>query len=397
MKALRRPSTAVNALLALLIVGACFWGWTLLRDTSETSRASASGTRTVTATEGDVTRTVSADGAVASSSTATATFATAGTVTQITAKVGQRVESGALLARVDPTDAERDLALAEANLKAAEDALARAQAAGTDTDNAANAVTEAELAVDAAEAAVAGTRLTAPMAGTVVAVNGTLGGSSSAATSSSSGSSSGGTGSSSGATGSSSGVSEASGTGGFVDLADLSKLQITASFAEADATELKAGQSATIAWNALQGAETTGEVVAVDPTATSENSVVTYGVTVSLPNPPDGAKPGQTVTVSVVTGSVEKVVMVNAAAVTAVGNRRTVTVVDDAGALEVRQVRVGLEGDDAVQITSGLTAGERVVLPTATATTGATGGTMRMGGTGTGFGGAAPGGGTGGR
>jgi macrolide-specific efflux system membrane fusion protein len=375
VKALRRPSTAVNALLALMIVGAGFWGWTLLRDTSETSGASASGVRTVTATHGTVTRTVSADGSVVSAVTATATFATSGTVTAIPVKVGQEVKQGTLLARIDPADAKRDLDLARANLEAAEDALDRAQDAGTDTGSATNAVTEAELAVDEAEAAVDGTRLTAPMAGTVVAVNGTLGASSA--------------------------VGGQDSKSGFVDLADLTKLQITAAFSEADATELKAGQSATVVWNALQNAETTGEVVAVDPTATSSSesgqsgtgstgtgSTVTYGVTVSLPNPPDGAKPGQTVTVAVVTGSAENAVMINSAAVTATGNRRTVTVLDSAGKQELRPVQVGLEGDDATQITSGLAAGERVVLPVADTTSATT--TDLRGGTGFVPGGAPP-------
>jgi macrolide-specific efflux system membrane fusion protein len=373
----------VNALLALLIVGAALWGWTLLRDTSETSGASASGVRTVTATQGTVTRTVSAEGAVASAATATATFTTPGTVTAIPVKVGQEVKAGALLARVDPADAQRDLELARADLAAAEDALERAQAAGTDTGSATNAVTEADLAVDEAEAAVAGTRLLAPMAGTVVAVNGTLGGSSTAAA------------------GTQSAGTQTS-TGGFVDLADLTKLQITAAFSEADATELKAGQSATIVWNALQNAETTGEVVAVDPTASTSgegqsDSAVTYGVTISLPNPPDGARPGQTVTVAVVTGSVENAVMINSVAVEANGNRRTVTVVDSAGKQEVRPVQIGLEGDDATQITSGLASGERVVLPIADTTTRTTT-NMRGGGFVPGGGGAPPaGGGTGGR
>jgi macrolide-specific efflux system membrane fusion protein len=392
VKALRRPSTAVNALLALMIVGAAFWGWTLLRDTSETSGASASGVRTVTATHGTVTRTVSADGSVVSAVTATATFGTSGTVTAIPVKVGQEVKAGTLLAKIDPADAKRDLALARANLGAAEDALDRAQDAGTDTGSAANAVTEAELAVDEAEAAVDGTRLTAPMAGTVVAVNGTLGGSST--------------------------VGAQDSASGFVDLADLTKLQITAAFSEADATELKAGQSATVVWNALQNAETTGEVVAVDPTATSspesgqggtgesgtgqggtgqggtgQGGTVTYGVTVSLPNPPDGAKPGQTVTVAVVTGSAENAVMINSAAVTATGNRRTVTVLDSAGKQELRPVQVGLEGDDATQITSGLASGERVVLPVADTTSATT--TNPRGGTGFAPGGGAPPGGSG--
>ncbi|MFC7529900.1 efflux RND transporter periplasmic adaptor subunit [Actinoplanes sp. GCM10030250] len=366
MNALRRPSTAVNALLALLIVGAAFWGYTLLRGTSSESGANASGVRTVTAAQGTVTKTVTADGTVQSAATATATFGTSGTVTAIKVKVGQKVSAGALLARIGATGAKRQLELAKADLKAAEDALGRAEDAGTDTTSAVNEVTRAELAVDEAEAAVDGTRLTAPMAGTVVAVNGSLGGSSSPAAS-----------------------AGGESPEGFVDIADLGKLQITAAFSEADATALKQGQSATIAWNALEGAESTGQVVTVDPTATSSSAgAVTYGVTVSLPHPPDGAKPGQTVTVSVVTGSVENAVLVNSAAVTATGNRHSVTVLNSANRQEVRQVQVGLEGDDAYQITSGLTAGERVVVPTTSATTSTTGR-----GTGFGGGGVAPAGG----
>ncbi|HWS31355.1 MAG TPA: efflux RND transporter periplasmic adaptor subunit [Actinoplanes sp.] len=343
MTALRRPSTAVNSLLALLIAGAGFWGWHLLRDTPETTGASASGTRTVTVSQGTVTRTVTADGSVASAATATATFTTAGTVAEIRATVGLKVAAGALLARVDATEAKRDLALAKANRTAARDSLTRAEKAGIGTDNATNAVAEAEIAVDEAEAAVAGTRLLAPMAGTVVAVNGTLGGSST--------------------------VSGQNGTGGFVDLVDLTKLQITAAFPEDGATELKVGQTATIVWNALSNATTIGRVTAIDPTATSTNNVVTYGVTISLPTPPAGAKPGQTVTVAVVTGTVPDAVMVNSAALSSTGNRRSVTVLTAAGRQEVRPVQVGLTGDDTAQITSGLTAGERVVIPASTTST----------------------------
>jgi macrolide-specific efflux system membrane fusion protein len=373
VKALRRPSTAVNALLALLIVGAGLWGYTLLRDTSSDTRASASGLRTVTAVQSSVTRTVSAGGTVQSAATATATFATAGTVTSIKAKVGQVVSAGALLARIDDTGAKRDLALARADRDAARDALERAEDAGTDTRSAINAVTEAELAVDAAEAALAGTRLSAPMGGTVVAVNGTLGGATGPATAGGAGEST---------------------SGGFVDLADLSRLQISAAFSEADVTELKENQSATVTWNALQGAEATGQVVAVDPAATTDDSVVTYGVTISLPNPPEGARPGQTVIATVVTGVVDNAVTVHPAAVTGTGNRHTVTVLGGSGQQQARQVEVGLRGDEAYQIISGLAAGERVVVPAAPATTTPT--TGRGGLTG-GGGVPPPGGGTGGR
>ncbi|WP_436520826.1 efflux RND transporter periplasmic adaptor subunit [Actinoplanes sp. HUAS TT8] len=385
MKALRTPSTAINALLALLIVGAAIWGVNLIRSTSSGNEAKATDVRTVTVSQGTVTKTVSADGTVASGSTAAATFTTSGTVTSIKVKVGDKVTKGQVLAQVDTTDAQRDLDLADANLDAANDALDRAESAGTDTTTAENEVTSAKLTVEDAAASVAGTKLKAPMAGTVTAVNGSLGGSSSGSSSSSSGSSSG--------TGGSGASSSSTGSGGFIDIADLSQLQITAAFSESDTTALKTGQSATITWNALESAETTGKVVSIDPTATTSNSVVTYGVTISLPDPPDGAKPGQTVSVSVVTGSVDNAVRVNSAAVTVTGRRSTATVLTSTGTQEVRQVEVGLEGDDAYQITSGLTAGEKVVVPTSSTTTSNSGTRSGTGfGTGTGGGGFSGGG-----
>lgn len=231
------------------------------------------------------------------------------------------------------------------------------------------------------------------MAGTVVAVNGTVGSSSggSGGTSSGGGQQGGGTGRSGGTESTSS---------GFVDLADLSRLQVSAAVAEADATRLKSGQAATVTWNALSGARATGKVVAIDPQATTSNNVVTYGVTVSVDAPPTGAKPGQTVKVSVVTGAAENVLMVNSAAVSGTGDRHTVTVLTETGQ-EVRRVEIGLAGDQADEITSGLTEGDRVVLPETSTGTSSGGGGFRGGGgfSGGGLpgGGGFPGGGQGGR
>jgi len=361
---LRRPSAAVNAALGLVLVAGAYWAYEIVSGPDAGTAASAS-VRTVEVQQGTVTASVTADGSLASAESASASFVTGGTVTSISARVGDKVKKGQVLAKVDPAEAKRTRAAAEADLDAARDAVTRAEDAGTDTSSAENEVTQGELAVDEAEAAVTGTVLRAPMAGTVVAVNGTLGSSSSGT--SSSGSSSGGGPSADGSSSSSSLSSSTS--SGFIDLANLSKLQVTAAFAEADATSLKDGQAATITWNALSGTTQTGKVVAIDPQATTANNVVTYGVTLSLDKVPTGAKPGQTVSVSVVTGEVADAVYVNAAAVTTVGNRHTVTVLAG-GVQEIRAVEIGLEGDQATQITSGLTAGEQVVITTASSTTG---------------------------
>lgn len=393
---LRRPSAAVNAALGLLLVAGAYWAYEIVSGPDAGAAASAS-VRTIAVQQGTVTASVTADGSLASAESASASFVTGGTVTSISARVGDKVKKGQVLAEVDPAQAKRTLAAAEADLDAARDAVTRAEDAGTDTSSAENEVTQAELAVDEAGAGVTGTVLRAPMAGTVVAVNGTLGSSSSG--SSSSGSSSGGGGPSAGGSSTSTSISSSSSSSsssGFIDLADLSKLQVTAAFAEADATSLKEGQAATITWNALSGTTRPGKVVAVDPQATTANNVVTYGVTLSLDKVPTGAKPGQTVSVSVVTGEVADAVYVNAAAVTTVGNRHSVTVLAG-GVQETRTVEIGLEGDQATQITSGLTAGEQVVITTASSTTGSgTGGFPGGGGLQGGFGGAPPGGFTGG-
>ena len=376
---LRRPSVAINAVLVLALVAGAFWAYEIVSG-PDTGNAAAASVRSVPVQQGTVTATVTADGSLESASSASASFTTGGTVTSISVRVGDKVTKGQILAKVDPAAAQRTLAAAEADLDAARDALDRAEDAASDTSSAQNEVTQAELAVDEAEAAVAGTTLKAPMAGTVVAVNGTLGSSSSGSSSSSSGGSTPGDSSSSTSAGSSS--------SGFIDLADLGKLQVTAAFAEADATRLKEKQAATVTWNALSGTRQSAKVVAVDPQATTANNVVTYGVTLSLDKVPTGAKPGQTVSVSVVTGEVSDAVYVNAAGVTTVGNRHTVTVLAN-GVQEVRAVEIGLEGDQAAQITSGLTPGEQVVIPTTSTTTGGT-----TGGFPGGFpGGGAPGGG----
>jgi macrolide-specific efflux system membrane fusion protein len=346
---------AVNAALGLVLLGGACWAYEIVSGPG-TGTAAAASVRSVPVQQGTVTASVTADGSLESASTAAASFVTSGTVTSISVRVGDKVRKGQVLAEVDPAAAKRTLAAAEADRDAARDAVDRAEDAGSDTSSAENEVTQAELAVDEAAAAVTGTTLKAPMAGTVVAVNGTLGSSSSG-----------------GSEAPASGAETSTASSGFIDLADLGKLQVTAAFAEADATKLKEKQAATVTWNALSGARQSARVVAVDPQAATANNVVTYGVTLSLDKVPAGAKPGQTVSVSVVTGEVTDAIFVNAAALTTVGDRHTVTVLAN-GAQEVRPVEIGLEGDRATQITSGLTVGEQVLLTTTSTTGGTTGG-----------------------
>lgn len=311
-------------------------------------RSATTEPRTLPVSRATVTSVVSVAGSVRSAVTANAVFATSGTVAEVLATVGESVTEGQVLARLDATVVERELAGAEADLTAARDAVERAAGNGDSSTQAETAVVQAELAVAEARERVDGATLTAPMAGTVVAVNGGVGDSGDA------GGSTGGT-----ATG---GSSTGSTSAGFVQIADLDRLEVSAGIPEADATSLTVGMSATVSWNALPGTTAGARLAAVDPNATVTNDVVTYGITLSLDDRPEAARPGQSVQVTIPLGTAENVVAVSALAVTSTGYRHTVSVLED-GAPVVRSVELGLQGDQLVEVTTGLREGERVVLP----------------------------------
>lgn len=333
----------------------------------------------VSVSQGEVVSTVSGSGTVQSASTAAADFATSGTVTAVAVKVGDAVTKGQLLAQADSTDADAQLATAKANLTAAKASLTRSKSGDDDaTIAAAQAqVTTAQGSVDEAERAVEGTKLTAPMDGVVTAVNGSIGGSTS-------GSSSGG---GNGSTGTSS--------SGFIQIADLSAWQVSASFAEADATRLKEAQSATVTWAAMADTTAAGTVATIAPTASTANNVNSYAVLIDLTEVPTGVRIGQTVTVVVTVARAENAIRVPTAALNTVGDRHTVTVTAN-NQSELRVVEIGVEGNSFVEIISGLTAGEQVTIVTSTSGTGSTtgnGNPFGGGGPPGGFGGAGPGGG----
>jgi membrane fusion protein, macrolide-specific efflux system len=280
------------------------------------------------------------------------------------------VAKGQVLARVDDTETAAALTTAKENLTAAKDALTRAKqeadaaaVAYADSDavkQAQRTVTSAQNAVDSAQRAEDGTSLKAAMAGTVTALNGTVGSSSSG----SSNASSGGNGNNSSSSSSSSGASA------FIVISDMSKLQVSASVPESDATRLKLQQAAQVTWNALPDTSVEGIVTSISPTSTTSGGVTSYPVVVSLKTVPAGAKLGQSVSLNVVVSRADDVLYVPAAAVKTTGTNRTVTVVSSTGAQEVRPVEVGIEGDSYTEIKSGVELGERVVI--ATVTTGTT-------------------------
>ncbi len=163
---------------------------------------------------------------------------------------------------------------------------------------------------------------------------------------------------------------------GFIVLTNTTSLRVTASFSEADAAKIVAGQDASFTFDALSSVTATGKVLQVDLLPTTSGGVTSYGATFSVDGKVPGLKVGMTATATVSTGFAAGVIQVSAQAVTTRGGLSFVNVVTTKNGKQVitpTPVVVGLKGDSADEIQSGLKEGEKVSLPSVKATTSSNG------------------------
>ena len=163
---------------------------------------------------------------------------------------------------------------------------------------------------------------------------------------------------------------------GFIVLTNTTALRVTASFSEADAAKIMAGQDASFTFDALPNENATGKVLQVDLLPTTSGGVTSYSASFSVDGKVAGLKVGMTATATVITGYATGVIQVSAQAVTTRGGNSFVNVVTTKAGVQVTTptpVIVGLKGDSADEIQSGLKEGEKVSLPTVTRTTSSNG------------------------
>lgn len=202
---------------------------------------------------------------------------------------------------------------------------------GLSTEQATANVERAEAAVEEAADAVRGTRIVAPAAGTVLSIAGAAG--------------------------------DKAGTGAFITLGDLDELQVRAMVTESDVNRLKVGQKAAITLATRAGERYAGTVTAIAPAATVSGRLVQYGVTLAFDKPPSGLMLGQTASVTITTDEVKDALYVPASAVRSRPDGTQVVTVRAGGRDAAKVVRTGVRGDQYVQVVSGLSEQDQVVMP----------------------------------
>jgi macrolide-specific efflux system membrane fusion protein len=366
--------------------------------------AAATPTKLQTVATGTIKQSVSATGTLVPAQQESLTFAVSGQVTAVDVAAGDKVKAGQVLAKIDAASLAVNVAQAKASVATAQakvDADATNGATSTQTSADQAALTAAENQLSSAESQQAYATMTSPIDGVVATVNlvkgQTVSGTTSSGASGTSGTSGTGT-SGGGGGGATSGAS--TGTSSTSPNTTAQILVISTSSwivnATVDATSVGLISKGDQAQLTVTGSTGTvyGTISSIGLVSTSTSTTASYPVVVAVTGSPSGLHDGAGVTASLLYKQLNNVVVVPTTALHRNSSGGEYVEQDTNGKTVQTTVQVGAASGGQTQITSGLKAGDQIVVPVLAANTrrpGATG-TTGTGGAGGGFGGGAGGG-----
>jgi len=148
MKSIMSNKVVKTIGITVLVAGALLTGCQILRGSgAPPNEAEASAALTAEVTRGHIEEAVSATGSVAGNERASLAFASSGRISDVYAAEGERVGEGELLAKVDSSSLEQQVARAEAGLVTAKARVVQAEQLASDAD-----LASAEAALESAQA-----------------------------------------------------------------------------------------------------------------------------------------------------------------------------------------------------------------------------------------------------
>lgn len=156
-----------------------------------------------------------------------------------------------------------------------------------------------------------------------------------------------------------------------VVITDPSVFQATVTIAESDISAVEVGQTAALTFDVLSDVTLTGKVTRVDTVGTNSSGVVSYSAVITPDVMNDSVKSGMTVTAEIITETAADVLAVPSTAVKSSGGSKYVQILENGAPANVT-VETGLSSDSYVEITSGLTEGQEIIVSTTTSGSGGT-------------------------
>ena len=162
-------------------------------------------------------------------------------------------------------------------------------------------------------------------------------------------------------------------------IAPESGFVMTISVDEEDISSISLGQSATITIDALDDQEVNGTVSAISHIGSTSNGVTTYSVTVKLDDT-DGLMSGMTADCVITIDSAKDAILVPVGAISTVQGKKYVQLSDGSESGKQTEIELGLVTDTYAQVTSGLSAGDVILVATYSSTEDNTSNMGMMGG-----------------
>ena len=373
----RKKLIAGGIVGVIVLVGAVAWG--ISRFTGNAGGGDSPQLMTTFVDRGDFTEAVETSGAVKPVTSVVVNPEVGGTIESVNVAEGDTVQEGDVLLTVKNDELDKAIRDAEMGVRNAKLGVSQAQSAyattleayntvvetpdgkgsieykrgaeGRDVDSAAFAVESANNSLsDAQEAysiAVANAEkrtVRAPKGGSVVAMNAQVGAS----------------------------TDSAANAGGLIQIADLSQMTVKVQVNEVDISKVSVGQMAKVTFSALPGVELDAQVTRIATVAGSgEDSsghgggVVTYDVSLLIPQPAAELKPGMTASVQIMLQSVPDTLMVplSCVAMDEAGGSYVMVVTDyETGAAERRSVSVRASNQTTAAIEGDVDEGNKVLL-----------------------------------
>lgn len=377
-RARRRKELIAGGIVGVIVlVGAVAWG--ISRFTGNAGGGDSSQLMTTFVDRGDFTEAVETSGAVKPVTSVVVNPEVGGTIESVNVAEGDTVQEGDVLLTVKNDELDKAIRDAEMGVRNAKLGVSQAQSAYATTLEAYNTVVEtpddrgsveykhgAEAsAVDSAAFAVESAKnslsdaqeaysiavanaekrtVRAPKSGSVVAMNAQIGAS----------------------------TDSAANAGGLIQIADLSQMTVKVQVNEVDISKVSVGQMAKVTFSALPGVELDAQVTRIATVASSgEDSsghgggVVTYDVSLPIPQPAAELKPGMTANVQIMLQSVPDTLMVplSCVAMDEAGGSYVMVVTDyETGAAERRSVSVRASNQTTAAIEGDVDEGDKVLL-----------------------------------
>lgn len=158
-----------------------------------------------------------------------------------------------------------------------------------------------------------------------------------------------------------SGISNVAGNS-FITIANTKSAQIFSYVDESSIAKVSVGQSVDISLTAYPNQKFKGSVVSIEPSSTIIQNVVNYGVTISIDNPPSSIKLGMSANVNIITSQASNTLLIPNSALVYTNSGKPLVILDQNGKYTKKSIQTGISNIYFTQVTSGLKAGDKIVV-----------------------------------